>query len=148
VKMNDEHDLEKDFERLVPLPTPPGLRERVLGAALEARRDTALTPRMRLSAVVCAVLIVVVLGFGPLLGRRESAQMAALLDGRPPAGMEGMEAGALAEMAGLESADAKRMVKLLALASSAEREKRRSRLDEALRWPKGWSAYEISEDLD
>jgi hypothetical protein len=146
--MNDEHDLEKDFERLVPLHTPPGLRERVLSAALEARRDAALTPRMRLSSVICAILIVALFGIDRLVGRQEAVRMAVVLDGRPPAVMAGMEDGEIAEMAGLEGAEADRMIKLLALASFAEREKRQGRLDEALRGPKGWSTYEISENLD
>ena len=99
--------------------------------------------------MACAALVLaVVLGFGPLLGNRKRSRLAALLDGRPSTGMEVMAAGALAEMAGLESADAERLVRRLALASSAEREKRRSRFDEGLRGPKGWSAYEMSEDLN
>ena len=144
----EDGDLERDLERLVPKPAPPGLRERVLFAALEARGEAALTPRMKIAAMACAALLAVVLGFGHLLGRREAARLAALLDGRPSTRMEVMAAGELAEMAGLESADAERMVRRLALASSAEREKRRSRFDEGLRGPKGWSAYEMSEDLN
>ena len=148
MKTIGEDDIERQLNRLAPRPIPPGLRDRVLSSALEARRNTALTPRMRIAAIACAALLAVVVGFGPLLGRREAARMAALLDGRQPAGMEGMEAGALAEMAGLEAADAERMVKLLALASFAEREKRQSRIGEGLRGPKGWSDYETYENLN
>ena len=148
MKSNGQDDIEKEFERLVPQPVPPGLRERVLGAALEARRATALTPRMRLAAAACLVMILAALGFGPILGRREAARLAALLDGRPEADGAAMKAGELAEMTGLERVDAERMVKLLSLASSAQRAERRSRLGEDLTEPKGWSAYEISQDLN
>ncbi len=144
----EDGDLERDLDRLVPKPVPPGLRERVLGAALEARGGAALAPRLRLAAAACVILILVALGVGSLAGNREAIRLAALLDGRPSTSEERMEAGALAEMAGLASADAERMVRRLALSSSAEREKRRSRFDEGLRGPKGWSAYETSEDLN
>jgi hypothetical protein len=139
MKTIGEDDIERQLNRLAPRPIPPGLRERVLSSALEARRNTALTPRLRAMAVVCAALIAVLLGIGPLVERQASARLTAVLDGRPSADAAVMKSADLAELTGLEAADAERMVKLLALASSAEREKRRSRLDEGQRGLKGWS---------
>ena len=148
MKMNSEDDIERQLNRLAPRPIPPGLRERVLSSALEARRNSALTPRLRAMAVVCAALIAVLLGIGPLVERQASARLTAVLDGRPSADAAVMKSADLAELTGLEAADAERMVKLLALASSAESEKRQNRLDEALRGPKGWSDYETYENLN
>ncbi|OGD21709.1 MAG: hypothetical protein A2Y70_03630 [Candidatus Aminicenantes bacterium RBG_13_64_14] len=77
---HDPDDIERSLGQLVPKSASPGLRERVLDSAFEARKYAALTPRMRLVAVVCSILIVAVLGADSLLGRHESAQIAALLD--------------------------------------------------------------------
>ena len=77
---HDAEDIEESLKRIVPKPAPPGLRQRVLASALESRKDAALTPRMRIAAIVCSILIVAVLGADSLLGRHESAQIAALLD--------------------------------------------------------------------
>jgi len=148
MKTIGEDDIERQLNRLAPRPIPPGLRDRVLSSALEARRNTALTPRLRAMAVVCAALIAVLLGIGPLVERQASARLTAVLDGRPSADAAVMKSADLAELTGLEAADAERMVKLLALASSAESEKRQNRLDEALRGPKGWSDYETYENLN
>ena len=148
MKMNSEDDIERQLNRLAPRPVPPGLRERVLSSALEARRNTALTPRLRAMVVVCAALMAALLGIGPLVERQASARLTAVLDGRPSADAAVMKSADLAELTGLEAADAERMVKLLALASSAESEKRQNRLDEALRGPKGWSDYETYENLN
>ena len=148
MKTIGEDDIERQLNRLAPRPIPPGLRGRVLSSALEARRNTALTPRLRAMAVVCAALIAVLLGIGPLVERQASARLTAVLDGRPSADAAVMKSADLAELTGLEAADAERMVKLLALSSSAESEKRQNRLDEALRGPKGWSDYETYENLN
>jgi hypothetical protein len=148
VKFNDEDEIEKRFAQLVPQAAPPGLRERVLGSALKARGEAALTLGLRLAAAACVILILAALGVGPLAGNREAARLAALCDGRPEEGPAVPKAGELAEMAGLESAEAERLVRRLALASSAERAYRQKRLGEGLRGPKGWSAYEMSEDLN
>jgi hypothetical protein len=72
-------EMEKLLGRLVPDPAPPGLRERVLGAAVGARRSAALAPWMRMSAAACSVVIVAVLGIDPLVGRRETVRLAAFL---------------------------------------------------------------------
>jgi hypothetical protein len=85
----DLGDVKRSLERLVPRGVPPDLGRRVVGRALEARKNAAMTPRMRIIAAVCAVLIGAVLGADPLLGRRESARIAALLGGpgvSPPVG--------------------------------------------------------------
>ena len=72
-------DIEGDLGRLTPAPVPPGLRGRVMERAAQTRRNTRLlTPRLRIAAVACSVLIVVVLGGEPLLGKLEAMQIAAL----------------------------------------------------------------------
>jgi hypothetical protein len=84
-------DIEKSLGRLVPRGIPPDLGRRIIGHARDARKNAVMTPRMRIVAVVCTVLIGAVLGTDPLLGRHESARIAALL-GSPgvsnPAGEE------------------------------------------------------------
>jgi hypothetical protein len=77
----DSDDIEKSLDQLVQLAVPPGLGGRVVGRALEARKNAAMTPRMRIVAVVCSILIIAVLGADSLLGRHESARIAALLGG-------------------------------------------------------------------
>jgi hypothetical protein len=77
----DPDDIEKALERLTPLAVPPGLGRRIVARAREARKNAAMTPRMRIAAVVCSILIIAVLGADSLLGRHESARIAALLDG-------------------------------------------------------------------
>lgn len=130
---NNEHDVERELGRLVPKSVPPGLRAMVLTSALEARRKTALTPRLRFVACVCMVLIIVVLGIEPVVGRQEAARLAALLDGRAATGTAGREAFELAEMAGLQGKEAARLARFLAAAASAAREQRQRHLGEALK---------------
>lgn len=72
-------DVEGGLGRLAAIPVPPDLRQRVLEQAKGARRNTALTPGMRRLAVVCSALIVAALVIDPLIVRRETARMAALL---------------------------------------------------------------------
>jgi hypothetical protein len=77
----DPDEIEKSLNQFVPLAVPPGLGRQIVARALEARRNAAMTPRMRIAAVVCSILIIAVLGADSLLGRHESARIAALIDG-------------------------------------------------------------------
>jgi len=77
----DRDDIKTSLERLVPRGVPPDLGRRIVGRALDARKNAAMTPRMRIVAVACAILIGAVLGADPLLGRHESVRIAALRDG-------------------------------------------------------------------
>lgn len=88
----DLDNIEKSLERLAPKATPPGLRQRVMTSALDARKNAAMTPRMRVVAVVFSTLLVAVVGIDPLIRRYESSQMAALLDGRGVSNPAGEEA--------------------------------------------------------
>jgi len=146
--MDDLNDIERDLRRLVPRPAPPGLGERVLDSALGARKNTALTSRMRIVAVVCMVLIVALLGLDPLIGRHESARLAALLDGRPSGGAQGAEAFDLAESLGGQGYEGNGMAKLQARIANAVRKERQRHFGEALRGLRGWSVHEIYEDLN
>ena len=81
MKINDLDDFENDLRRIVPRPAPPGLRERVLGSAFEVCKNAALTSRMRVMAFVFSILIVAVLGTELFMGGRETARLAAFIEG-------------------------------------------------------------------
>ena len=148
--MKDERpDVESALARLTPAPAPPGLRERVLARALEARRSAALTPPMRLLAAVCIILVALVIGIEPVMGRLETARLAALLDGLPPASPEDRPMPELAEaLGGPAGGPEERLARFRAAAASAAREARRTEFFEVRERLKGWLDNETSEDLD
>jgi hypothetical protein len=139
-------EIGKSLGRLSPSPVPPGLRQRVMDRALAARKSAALTPGMRILAVVCSVTIVAVLVIDPLVGRHEAARLAALLDGRSafPAASPETE---LAEVLGGQDIETERMVRLQLAAAAAARKEQEHHVTEAWRRLKGWLADETSEDL-
>jgi hypothetical protein len=138
-------DIEKDLGRLAPVDSPAGLRVRVMDRADRARERAALSPRMRILAVACSIVIVAVLLTGPLIGRHERIRLAALLDGRSaaPAASQATE---LAEVLVGEDSQAERMVRLRLAAASAARKEQAYQVTEARRWLKGWLEDETSED--
>lgn len=130
--MNDP-EIDKELGRLVPKPMPPGLRERVLRPALQARRKAALSPGMKWAAAVGLAVIAAVLMIDPVVGGWESARLAALLDGRPAGPAAGEAAIELAETAGLTAREADRLARLLDSASSAAQVQRQRNLGETLK---------------
>lgn len=140
-------EIERELARLVFKSTPSGLRQKVLDAASNARRNTLLTPSLRLAAVACSVLLALVLGTEPILRRAESSRLNALLDGRSAGPAPGGEASELAEVLAGEDSEAGRMVRLQLAAASAARKEQERQVTEAWRRLKGWSVDEASEDL-
>ena len=62
----DLMDIERDLERLKPVAVPAGSPARVLDRAAEARKSAALSPKMRVLAAACSIVIIAVLGLDPL----------------------------------------------------------------------------------
>ena len=148
--MRDERpDVERALGGFRPVTAPPGLRERVLARAMEARSDAALTPPMRLLAAVCALVVALVIGIEPVMGRLETARLAALLDGLPPASPEDRPMPELAEaLGGPAGGPEERLARFRAAAASTAREARRTEFSEVRERLKGWLDNETSEDLD
>ena len=145
---HDAEDIEESLKRIVPKPAPPGLRQRVLASALESRKDAALTPRMRIAAIVCSILIVAILGADSLLGRHESAQIAALLDGRPSVRAVAEDASDLAEVMGGQCADEDAVKRLQIMAATTARKNQERNIIEARKGLKGWLENESFENID
>jgi hypothetical protein len=141
-------DTEEELRLLVPSPVPPGMRQRVLDRALEARRNAVLTPGMRALAVACAIVIVAVLAIEPLVSRHETARMTVLLDGRSSARTAAEEAYDLAELLGIQGSEADRMARLQIMAASASRKDMVSEFIKARKGLKGWLENETSEDIN
>jgi hypothetical protein len=146
VNREEKSDVERGLGRLASLTPPPGLRERVLESALEARKNAALTPRLRTTAAVCMILIAALLGLDPLFGRHEAASMAALFDGRSSKQPAGEEAPELTEVLAGQEAETTRMARLQVMAASAVQKKLESDFTEARKRLKGWLENETSED--
>ena len=147
----DDHsrnDIEYALGRLLPKPVPPGLRERVIGSAFQTRKNSVLTPQLRIVAVTCSILLVAVLLLEPLSSRWEAARLAALLDGRPASPATGEEAAEFAEVLGLRGREADRMAKLQAMTAPALRKERMGDFIEAQKRLKGWLENETSEDIN
>jgi hypothetical protein len=141
-------DIEGALGRLVPQATPPRLGGRVLGAALEARKNAVLTPRMRIAAVACAILIVAVLGADRLVGRRQAAQMATLLDGPGVSNLAGQDVAALWAELGADLGDSDRFQRVgIALSRLKERDGPRKVMLEQRDQLKGMIDHEIPEDI-
>jgi hypothetical protein len=145
---HDPDDIEESLGRLVPKPAPSGLRQRVLASALESRKNVAMTPRMRLVASVCLMLLIAILGVEPLIMRHESARMAALLDGRSPTQTVAEEASELADMMGGQVGEVQALMRLQIMASSGIREAEFRDGLEARKRLKGWLENEGQEILN
>lgn len=140
-------DVERELGRLAAAPVPPGLRQRVLDRADEARSRAALTPGLRRLAVAGAALIVAVLAADPILGRHEAVRMSALLDGRtvPTAAPEASPE--LAEALDGRASGFAQLARLRTLARAAGEGSVRD-LAAARERLKGWLNHETSEDLN
>jgi hypothetical protein len=143
-----EAAIERELRRLVPAAVPPGLRGRVVVRAAEARRGALLAPWMRVSAVACSLLILVVLVTDPLIGRHEEARLAALLDGRSAVAAPGDTAPELADVVLGQEVEAGALARLRAMAASAVRKDEKRRFFEARKGLKGWLEDEASETPD
>ncbi len=140
--------LERELRRLVPAGIPPGLRDRILRRAAEARGDTALTPWMRVVAGGSVALIGALLVLDPIQGRQEQARLAALMDGRPAAPAAAETAEALAE-AGLGlGIEAERWARVHELAAAAAVKPVPGANLAALERLKGRWEYDTPEDPD
>lgn len=144
----DLTDIERDLERLAPVAAPAGLRDRVMDRTAQARNSAALSPRMRILAAACSVVIIAVLMIDPLIGRHEAARIAALLDGQSSARVATEEAARLAEALGGQGIEAGGIVRLVVMAAAAAREDRGRDFFEARARLKGWLNNETSENLN
>jgi len=144
----DLTDIERDLERLAPVAAPAGLRDRVMDRTAQARNSAALSPKMRILAAACSVVIIAVLMIDPLIGRHEAARVAALLDGQSSARVATEEAARLAEELGGQGIEAGGIVRLEVMAAAAAREDRGRIFFEARARLKGWLNNETSENLD
>jgi hypothetical protein len=140
--------IEKELARLVPKGGPPGLRQRVVGRAREAGKNTLLTPRLRAAAVACLVLIVALLGAEPFMRRSELGRMAALLGARDVVPAAGAEATELAEIIGTRGREAGLMGQARFLALASDRGDRERSIIDAKERLKGWLENEVPEDLN
>jgi hypothetical protein len=143
----DVMDIERDLERLKPVAAPADLRRRVLDRAAEVRKSPALSPRIRILAAACSIVIVAVLGLDPLIGRHEAARMAALFDGRQTSLPFGEVPSELAEVLTGRGRDAERLARVELAAAAAARKEQARQVREAWRRLKGWLDDETSEDL-
>jgi len=148
MSIDERNDIERDLGRLVARPVPDKLRERVLGSALEARKNAAMTPRMRVMAVVFSILIVAVLGIDLFLGEHEAARLAALIDGPGLSMPTGQEAGLLWSELGVDLGDSDKFRRAgIALSRLKDRDDSRKALLEARDWLKGMIDHEDPEDI-
>ena len=142
-------DIEVELGRLAPVPVPPGLRQRVMDRAAQTRKHAALTPRLRIAAVTCSVLIVMLLAADPLLDRHEAFRLASLGDIRVQPGPSGETPAVLAEVLDGTSdvEEAARMARREIIAAAAARREQERQFTEDRKWLKGWLAHEAFEDL-
>jgi hypothetical protein len=144
----DLMDVERALAGLKPVAAPAGLRDRVMDRATEARKSAALSPRMRILAAACSIVIVIFLGLDPLMGRHETARMTALLDGRPSARPAGEAASDLAEILAGQGSEANRITRFEIFAVSVVREEHINNFIEARKRLKGWLEDESFENPD
>ena len=140
--------MERELGRLAAAPVPPGLRQRVLGRAQEARSQTALSPWMRAAAVACGALIVAVLAIDPIAARQEAARMTALLDGRATSNPAADGLSELAEALGDQGPGLDQLARLQTAARDVARGESIRDLVMAHERLKGWLNHETSEDLN
>jgi hypothetical protein len=82
MKNGKEYDIEKRLQSVKLTPVPPGLREKVLGAALERKEATAwTTPLLRKCLVGCGLVLTIVFIADAGAGRTQNARVQAILDG-------------------------------------------------------------------
>lgn len=143
----DVMDIERDLERLKPVAAPADLRRRVLDRAAEARKSAVLSPKLRVLAAACSIVIVAVLGLDPLIGRHEAARMAAFFDGRRTSPPSGEAPSELAEVLTGRGRDAERLARVELAAAAAARKEQARQVREAWRRLKGWLDDETFEDL-
>lgn len=74
-------DIERSLERLAPKAIPPGLGQRVMAAVLESRKNTVLTPQMRVIAAICLALASIAIAGDAVISKQQSGRIAALLGG-------------------------------------------------------------------
>lgn len=141
-------DVERELGRLAAAPVPTGLRQRVLARAEHARRGAALTPGLATLAVICSIMIVALLILDPIVGGREMAGLAAVLDGRSLApAAEGL-APELAELLAGDEGGAVRLARLHALATSVARADRPTHILRVRERLKGLRSNEDLEDFN
>ena len=142
-------DIEVELGKLAPVPVPQGLRQRVQDRARLFRGKALLSPGMRIAAVTCSVLIVVLLAADPLLDRHEATRLASLIDTRLQSGPSGETPAVLAEVLGGtgDAEEAARMVRREIIAAASARREQERQFTEARKWLKGWLAHEAFEDL-
>ena len=143
----DVMDIERDLERLKPVAAPADLGRRVLDRAAEARKSAALSPKMRVLAAACSIIIIAVLGLDPLIVRHEAAWMAALFGGRPTSLPSREAPSELAEVLTGGGRDAERLARVELTAAAAARKGQARQVREAWRRLKGWLDDETFEDL-
>ncbi len=143
----DVMDIERDLERLEPVAAPAGLRRRVLDRAAEARKRAALSPKMRVLAAACSIIIIAVLGLDPLIRKQETARLAVLLDGRQTSLPSGEAPSELAEILTGRGKDAERLARVELAAAAAARKEQARQVRQAWRRLKGWLDDETFEDL-
>ena len=143
----DVMDIERDLERLEPVAAPADLRRRVLDRAAEARKRAALSPRMRVLAAACSIIIIAVLGLDPLIRKQETARLAVLLDGRQASLPSGEAPSELAEVLTGRGRDAERLARVELAAAAAARKEQARQVRQAWRRLKGWLDDETFEDL-
>ena len=148
MRVEEKDDVERDLERLVPAPVADGLRERVLGSAREARKNAAMTPRMRAMAAVFSILIVAVLGIDLFLGQHEAARRTALIDGPGISTPTGQEAGLLWSELGVDLGESDRFRQAGgALSRLKDRDDSRKALMKMRDLLKGMIDHENPEDI-
>lgn len=140
--------VEQELKRLVPAAVPPGLRQRVLAGAAEARRGALLAPWMRVTAAVCSILIGTVLAIDPLLSGHEEARLTTLLNGRSAAAPTNGPASEFAEVLSGQGTEVERMIRIQSLATFVAPKDMERDYFEARERLKGWLEYETSEAPD
>ena len=137
-------DIEAELGKLAPVPVPQGLRQRVQDRARLFRGKALLSPGMRIAAVTCSVLIVVLPAADPFLNRQEAARLASIVDVRAQPGPAGEPSAVLAEVLGETGA---RMARWEIIAAAAARKEQERQFTEARKWLKGWLANEAFKDF-
>ena len=142
-------DIEVELGKLAQVPVPQGLRQRVQERARLFRAKALLSPGMRIAAVTCSVLIVVLPAADPFLNRQEAARLASIVDVRAQPGPAGEPSAVLAEVLGGtgEAAEAARMARWEIIAAAAARKEQERQFTEARKWLKGWLANEAFKDF-
>ncbi|MGA2534280.1 MAG: hypothetical protein ABSG19_14740 [Candidatus Aminicenantales bacterium] len=82
MKNGDNYEIEGRLKTIRLTPAPPGLREKILGAAQERKEATAwTTPLLRKCLAGCAVLLAVIFIADAGANRTQNARAQAVLDG-------------------------------------------------------------------